>query len=151
MNELIQKVFPNPIIVIYQNGNEYMLSTAMKRLNKVERSKSVIDSMQTTSWFRIDTLHDALLSKINYQKKNLKDFYESFDYIISAEYVASITGFVPDVIDFSIKAKSIAIQQLLDEKNRYIQQELEESSMQGKMECHIKIKEIEKKLELLSK
>ena len=149
LNENIQKVFPNPIIVIYKNGNEYMLSTAMKRLNKVEKGKSVIDSIQTSGWFKLDPLHNELLSKINYQKKNIKEFYESIDYLISAEYVAKVTGQVPESIDFMIKTKSLAIQQLLEEKNKWILQEQEESSMQGKMQCHMKIKEIEQKLEVL--
>ena len=150
LNENIQKVFPNPIIVIYKNVNEYMLSTAMKRLNKVEKGKAVIDSIQTSGWFKLDSLHDELLSKINYQKKNIKEFYESIDYLISAEYVAKITGKVPESIDFMIKTKSLAIQQLLEEKNKWILQEQEETSMQGKMQCHIKIKEINQKIENLS-
>jgi hypothetical protein len=65
--------------------------------------------------------------------------------------VAKVTGKIPETIDFTIKAKSLTIQQLLEEKNKLLAQEEEESSMQGKMTCHIKIKEIEQKLEILSK
>jgi hypothetical protein len=151
VNEELQKVFPNPIVAVYQYGNKYMLSTAMKRLSKTEKGKTVIDTIQTTDWFMLDELHDGLLSKISYQKKNLKDFYQSIDYVISAEYVAKVTGKIPETIDFTIKAKSLTIQQLLEEKNKLLAQEEEESSMQGKMTCHIKIKEIEQKLEILSK
>ena len=149
LNEVVQKVFPNPIIVIYKYGNQYLLSTAMKRLHKVEVGRTVIDSIQTTNWFGMDQLHADLLSRITYNRRDLKDFYESIDYIISAEYITQLSGHVPAVIDFSIKAKSLMIQQLLDERRRYVKQEEEESSMQGKMQCHMKIKEIDQKLEVL--
>ena len=82
-------------------------------------------------------------------KKNLKELYESIDYILSAEYVSLITNKVPETIDFTMKAKSLMIQELLEEKNRLIQQEKEESSMQGKMQCHMNIKDIDAKLEKL--
>ena len=94
-------------------------------------------------------MHNDLLSKINYDKKNLKEFYEQIDYILSAEYVALITNNVPEVIDFTIKSKSIMIQELLAKKKELEEQEKEESSMQGKMQCHMDIKAIEDKLEKL--
>ena len=147
LNELIQRVFPNPIIVIYEYGAEFLLSTAMKRLHKVEKGKMVVDSIQTTDWFRLDKQHVQLLSKIQLNQKNLRAFYESIDYILSAEYIVKVMGVVPEVIDFSIKAKSLAIQQLLEEKSKWQNSELEATSMQAKMQCHIKIKEIENKLE----
>ena len=147
LNEEIQRVFPNPVVVIYEYQDKYLLSTALKRKNKLDDKKSVIDSIQTTNWFKLDSMHDELLSKINYEKNNLKEFYEQIDYILSAEFVALITNKVPEQIDFTIKSKSIMIQVLLTKKKELIEQEKEESSMQGKMQCHIQIKQIEEMLE----
>ncbi len=147
LNEEIQRVFPNPVVVIYKYQDKYLLSTALKRKNKLDDKKSVIDSIQTTDWFKLDSMHDELLSKINYEKNNLKEFYEQIDYILSAEYVALITNKVPEQIDFTIKSKSIMIQELLAKKKELIEQEKEESSMQGKMQCHMQIKQIEETLE----
>ena len=147
LNEEIQRVFPNPVVVIYKYQDKYLLSTALKRKNKLDDKKSVIDSIQTTDWFKLDSMHDELLSKINYEKNNLKEFYEQIDYILSAEYVALITNNVPEQIDFTIKSKSIMIQELLVKKKELIEQEKEESSMQGKMQCHMQIKQIEEMLE----
>lgn len=146
LNEEIQKVFPNPIIVIYKYQDKYLLSTALKRRNKLDSDKSVIDSIQITDWFKFDSLHDELLSKIDYKKRNLKDFYESIDYILSAEYIVLITKKVPEVTDFTIKEKSIMIRELLEKKEYLVRREKEETSMQGKMQCHIEIKSIEDKL-----
>ena len=125
------------------------LEIVENRLNKIEKGKSVIDSIQTTEWFTLDELHKELLNRINFNKRDLKDFYESVDYIISAECLTKLNGKVPEKIDYSIKAKSGMVQRLLEEKNKYIEQEKEESSMQGKMQCHMKIKEINEKLERL--
>lgn len=147
LNEEIQKSFPNPIVVVYKHFDKYLISTALKRNNKLEKNKSVIDSIETTSLFKLDDIHVDLLSKYNYQKKNLKELYELIDCIVCAEYVTLITNNVPEIIDYTVKEKSIKIQELLQEKNRLIQQEKEETSMQGKMQCHIDIKEIEEKLE----
>lgn len=147
LNEEIQRVFPNPVIVVYEYKENYLLSTALKRKNKLDNKKSVIDSITTTEWFKLDSMHNDLLSKINYDKKNLKEFYEQIDYILSAEYVALITNNVPEVIDFTIKTKSIMIQELLAKKKELEEQEKEESSMQGKMQCYMQIKQIEEKLE----
>ena len=147
LNEEIQRVFPNPVIVVYKYKENYLLSTALKRKNKLDNKKSVIDSITTTEWFKLDSMHNDLLSKINYDKKNLKEFYEQIDYILSAEYVALITNNVPEVIDFTIKSKSIMIQELLAKKKELEEQEKEESSMQGKMQCYMQIKQIEESLE----
>jgi len=146
LNEEIHKTFPNPIVVIYKFQDKYLLSTALKRRNKLDINKSVIDSIQTTDWFKLDELHSVLLSRINYQKRSLKELYESFDYILSAEYVSLVSNKVPEVIDFTIKEKSIKIQELLEKKKHLIEQEKEESSMQGKMQCHMDIKAIEEEL-----
>ena len=123
LNEEIQRVFPNPVIVVYEYKENYLLSTALKRKNKLDNKKSVIDSITTTQWFKLDSMHNDLLSKINYDKKNLKEFYEQIDYILSAEYVALITNKVPEVIDFTIKAKSLMIQELLARKKELEEQE----------------------------
>lgn len=146
LNEEIQKSLPNPTVVVYKYFDKYLISTALKRNNKLEKNKSVIDSIETTSWFKLDNNHIELLSKYNYQKKNLKELYELIDCIVCAEFVALITNNVPEIIDYTVKEKSIKIQELLQEKNSLIQQENEESSMQGKMQCHMRIKEIEDEL-----
>ena len=143
LNEEIHKTFPNPIVVIYKSQDKYLLSTALKRKNKLDINKSVIDSIQTTDWFKIDELHSELLSRINYQKRSLMELYESFDYILSAEYVSLVSNKVPEVIDYTIKEKSLKIQGLLEKKKQLIEQEKEESSMQGKMKCHMDIKAID--------
>ena len=46
-----------------------------------------------------------------------------------------------------MKSKSVMIQRLVEERNKLLAQEDDESSMQGKMRCHMKILEIEQKLE----
>ena len=55
VNEQLQKVFPNPLILIYEYGDKYALSTALKRINKVDSDKSVIEEFQLTNLFELDS------------------------------------------------------------------------------------------------
>lgn len=147
LNDELQRIFPNPAIMIFASGSKYMVGTAMKRLSRNEKGKMVIDSTQTTSWFALDDEHNALLDRIDYDQRNLKEIYEHFDYLMSAEYVLRVTGKIPDKIDFTIKSKSVMIQRLVEEKNKWLAQEKQESSMQGKMQCHMRISDIQKQLD----
>lgn len=147
LNDELQRIFPNPAIMIFASGGKYMVGTAMKRLSRSEKGKMVIDSLQTTSWFALDDEHNALLDRIDFNQRNLKEIYEHLDYVMSAEYVLRVTGKIPDKIDFTIKSKSVMIQRLVEEKNKWLAQEKQESSMQGKMHCHMRILEIEKQLD----
>ena len=78
---------------------------------------------------------------------NVMSIAAPIDYVASAEYVLRVTKRIPEIIDFSIKSKSVMIQRLVEERNKLLAQEDDESSMQGKMRCHMKILEIEQKLE----
>ena len=147
INEFIHRAFPNPSILIYQIGSKYYLSTALKRINKQDKAKTVIDDIQITDIFLLDDNHIALLKHITYSVKDLKQFYENIDYIVSADYLLETTGKIPKVIDFTIKSKSLMIQQLLNEK-RKCQAELKLAiSVREKMELNSRIKDIDKTLE----
>lgn len=51
VNEQLHKVFPNPIIIVYEYNNKYSISTALKRLNKLEKGKTVIEEIQLSNMF----------------------------------------------------------------------------------------------------
>ena len=147
INEFVHRAFPNPTILVYQIGSKYYLSTALKRINKQDRNKTVIDDIQITDDFLLDDNHISLLSHISYSVKDLKQFYENIDYIVSADYILKTTGRIPEPIDFTVKSKSLMIQQLLTEK-RKCQADLKlATSVREKMELNSRIKDIDKTLE----
>ena len=147
VNEQLQKVFQNPIVIIYEFNNKYAISTALKRLNKLEKGKTVIEEIQLSNFFELDDAHIQLLNKHSYNFNNLKEYYENVNNLVATEELVDLTGVVPKVIDETVKVKSIKIKQLLKQKKDLEDAYKEADSMQERMTIHMKIKEIEKKLE----
>lgn len=149
INEQLQKVFPNPIIIFYEFKNKYAISTALKRLNKLEKGKTVIEEIQLSSIFELDDKHIQLLNKHSYDFNNLKNYYEGVNNLVATEELVDLTGIVPEVIDETAKDKSTKIKQLLRQKKELEEAYKEADSMQERMSIHMKIKEIEHKLEVI--
>lgn len=116
VNEQLQKVFPNPIVIFYEFNNKYAISTALKRLNKLEKGKTVIEEIQLSNFFELDDAHIQLLNKHSYNFNNLKEYYENVNNLVATEELVDLTGVVPKVIDETVKVKSIKIKQLLKQK-----------------------------------
>ena len=149
VNEQLQKVFPNPIVVFYEFGNKYAISTALKRLNKLEKGKTVIEEIQLSDFFELDDKHIELLNKHSYDFDNLKVYYEGVNNLVATEELVDLTGVVPEVIDETVKAKSTKIKQLLRRKKELEDAYKEADSMQERMSIHMKLKEIDKQLEAI--
>ena len=149
INEQLQKVFPNPIVIFYKFGNKYAISTALKRLSKLEKGKTVIEEIQLSDFFDLDEKHIELLNRHSYNFNNLKSYYEGLNNLVATEELVDLTGVVPEVIDETVKQRSAKIKGLLKQKK-----ELEESykyadSMQERMKIHMNIKELERELEVI--
>ena len=147
INEQLQKVFPNPIVIFYKFGNKYAISTALKRLSKLEKGKTVIEEIQLSDFFDLDEKHIELLNRHSYNFNNLKSYYESLNNLVATEELVDLTGVVPEVIDETAKAKSSKIKQLLRQKKELEEAYKEADSMQERMSIHIKINDINKQLE----
>lgn len=148
VNEQLQKVFQNPIVIIYEFNNKYAISTALKRLNKLEKEKTVIEEIQLSNFFELDDVHIQLLNKHSYNFNNLKEYYENVNNLVATEELVDLTGVVPKVIDETVKVKSIKIKQLLKQKKDLEDAYKEADSMQERMSTYMKIKEIEKQLDV---
>lgn len=69
-------------MIIYELENKYKISTAIKRLSKSEKDKTVIEEIRSTPWLDINNLKDnekifiesISLNKLPYT--NLFDFYK---------------------------------------------------------------------------
>jgi hypothetical protein len=78
IDQKIQSTIPQPLIVFYHNGLKYLLSIPSKRINKIYRSKSVVESAWLTEPF--DEL-DFITFLVNHfdekaaYRYHLKDFY----------------------------------------------------------------------------
>ena len=82
ISKIINNTIPNPIVIIYELENKYKISTAIKRLSKSEKDKTVIEEIRSTPWLDINKLKDnekifiesISLNKLPYT--NLFDFYK---------------------------------------------------------------------------
>lgn len=82
ISKIINNTIPNPIVLIYDLENKYKISTAIKRLSKSEKDKTVIEEIRSTPWLDINNLKDnekifiesISLNKLPYT--NLFDFYK---------------------------------------------------------------------------
>ena len=82
ISKIINNTIPNPIVIIYELENKYKISTAIKRLSKSEKDKTVIEEIRSTPWLDINDLKDnerifiesISLNKLPYT--NLFDFYK---------------------------------------------------------------------------
>lgn len=143
VNELFHKAFPNVVLMTYQIGDKYAISTAPKRLNQVEKGKTVIEEIQLTDFFSLQGEFEKLLNKISYDFINLKEFYQFLNNLVAAETIIKLTDKCPEVIDLSIKDKCSKIQELLRQKKVLELQMKEADSMQEKANLHVELKELE--------
>ena len=133
LNELLQGLFPNPCVFVYQIGEKYAFSTALKRINKNNLSKSVIESIELTNFFKMDSNHTELISKVETSSKNLMIYYKQLDNLIASEEI--------------IKLLAQEIKRLLKQRKELETELKEADSMREKMSLTMKIKEINHKLE----
>jgi len=147
INEIIQHKFADPAVVIYVCGQKYSISTALKRINQNDKTKSTIEEIQMTNFFLEDEKHCELFNCISYQCKDLKKFYESIDCIISANYLLEVAGKYPEKIDSSVKEKSKVIQEKLIRLKTYKDNIKNASSIREKMELNSNIKKIQKEID----
>ena len=82
ISKIINNTIPNPIVIIYELENKYKISTAIKRLSKSEKDKTVIEESRSTPWLDINNLRDnekIFIDSISLKKlpyTNLFDFYK---------------------------------------------------------------------------
>ena len=94
ISKIINNNIPNPLVIIYEFDKQYSISTAIKRLSKTEKNKTIVEESNTTSWLNISNLSEndkkfidsISISKIPYT--NLFDFYKT---IIFATLYSSIS------------------------------------------------------------
>lgn len=73
LSSLIHSAFPEPTILIYKIQDSYYISLAVKRINKVEEGKTVVEDVITTQISEFVPEQQLSLQEIS--GKNLMEFY----------------------------------------------------------------------------
>ena len=50
IDNILHRLFPNPLIIVYEYNEEYCFSSSVKRINKVDNSKAVITDIYNTTF-----------------------------------------------------------------------------------------------------
>lgn len=156
--ELIQKYIQYPMLIIIEHNNSIKINAAIKKINKVDNSKLVIDEMIYTDWINkdeltekeIDFLKSLSISKFN--TNNLFTIYEG--------YINSIKSFIAAKYKDEFEVKSIdEVSKDIEVLDKITKLENEviglrnnikkETNIGSKVELNVKIKKIEKEIESL--
>lgn len=159
ISKIINNNIPNPLVIIYEFDKQYSISTAIKRLSKTEKNKTVVEESNTTNWLDISSLSEndkkfiesISLGKIPYT--NLFDFYKTINNKI---YMFNMSDKIGEYEDISDK-KTLEESKQISEKIERLEVELKktlskmkrESQFNKKMELNVKAVEINKEIENL--
>lgn len=152
INEKLHAAFPNPLIIIYLTTDKVRVSLAPKRINKLTKDKSVIESVYSTSAFVIDEKHRDFLGLLNVsdvKALNLKDFYEKLTDIVYSERLIELIGSFPRQIPKTMNLKQ-SIKKIEDETsnlNELNSNYKQATMMSEKMDYHMKIKNKEHEID----
>ena len=94
LSNLIHSAFPEPTILIYQKVNTYYVSLAEKRINKVEKDKTVVEEVVLCKIS--DKVKDSQISLISISGKDLKEYYSNLVTWLYKLKVLSITKIYPE-------------------------------------------------------
>lgn len=156
--ELIQKYIQYPMIIIVEHDNSIKINVAIKKINKVDNSKLIIDEMIYTDWINKEELTDKereflkSLSIINFNTNNLFSVYEG--------YVNCVRSFIAAKYKNEFELKSInevsndieVLDKITNLENQVINLRnniKKETNMGSKVELNVKIKKIEKEIKNL--
>ena len=159
ISKIINNSIPNPLVIIYEFDKEYCISTAIKRLSKTEKNKTVVEESNITDWLNINNLSEndkKFIDSISLRKipyTNLFDFYKTINDKI---YIFKISDKIIGYEDISDKktleeSKQISeqIEKLEDELKKTIRNLKKENQFNNKMELNIKATDLEKKIKEL--
>ena len=159
ISKIINNTIPNPIVLIYDLENKYKISTAIKRLSKSEKDKTVIEESRSTPWLDINNLKDnerifiesISLNKLPYT--NLFDFYKVMNDKI---YIFEKSLEFGEYKDINNK-EELRLNKEISEKIEKLEADLKktiiklkrENQFAKKMELNVKATELQKEIDEL--
>lgn len=94
LSNLIHSAFPEPTVLIYQKVNINYISLAVKRINKVEKDKTVVEEVILCKIS--DNATDIQISFKSISGKDLKEYYSNLVTWLHKLKVLSITNIYPE-------------------------------------------------------
>lgn len=93
IDETFHRMFPNPVIIVYLLDDEIAYSTSLKRLNKVESNKIVVENIYNTTFNIQKYFYDKIKEIMNSKKiTDLFELYKQIDDTIYLQMLYQTTG-----------------------------------------------------------
>lgn len=96
---VIHPCFPNPTVLLFENGGEVCLSCAVTRMSQAERGATVVEEISSTGGFDpADPLYAPLLADLALDRMPQGDLYEyvwEFSWRLRLGRLAGSLGFYP--------------------------------------------------------
>lgn len=156
--ELLQKYIQYPMIIIIENGNFIRINAAIKKINKIDSSKLIIDEMIYTDWINFESLKEKEISF--FKSLNISQFNTNSLFDIYNGYINSIKSFIAARYSDEFEVKSgeeLSNDIEILEKINNLENEVinlknnmkKETNMGTKVELNVKIKRLQKQIESL--
>ena len=149
IQEIIHGALPNPTVIVFYLNEDVLISTCMKRLNKVDKVSAVLGEIHHSQWMNFETENESIkefiktvhLSNISFL--NFLEFYKEMDLAVQALQNSIIVGSFQIVKDEQ--------QQIIHEINR-IEQEInklkvaikKETQFNKKVDFNVNIQQLTK-------
>ena len=96
---VIHPCFPNPTVLLFENGGEACLSCAVTRMSQAERGATVVEDVTSTGGFDpADPLYTSLLADLALNRMPQGDLYEyvrELSWLLRLGCLTSSLGFYP--------------------------------------------------------
>lgn len=142
IDNILHRLFPNPLIIVYEYNEEYCFSSSVKRINKVDNSKAVITDIYNTTFNVQSNFYEIVTNIFNDRKiKDIYELYKSIDDCIYYQMLYQITNrFDYSLSIEEIKSKYKQIDEL-EKENRQLRINYNSEKNKAKqMDLYIKIK-----------
>lgn len=156
ISKIINNNIPNPLVIIYEFDKEYSISTAIKRLSKTDKNKTVVEESNTTNWLNINYLTEndkKFIDSISLRKIPYTNLFEAYKTINDKIYIFKMSDKIGEYEDISDKNTLEESKQILKrlevELKKILTKMKKESQFNKKMELNIKATEINNQIEEL--
>lgn len=161
VEEVVHGALPNPVVIVFHLNENLLVSTCMKRLNKVDKSSVVLGDIHRTSWLNLENdtqIQNQFIKTIHVSNLNFNNFYvfyKEIDLAVEAAQNAETIGGFHIVRDHQKhEQQQKIIQQIKDLELEVIKLKSaikKETQFNKKVELNVKIQQIKKRTDQLKK
>lgn len=161
LEKMIHKSLPNPVVILFTENEKMLVSTCIKRLNKVKKTEVVLERIHCTRRFLVDEQDEVVgkfidaITLTNLSFTNFFEFYKEIDLAVKAFQDFSVIGkFKIIKEDEERKRMEMIIEQIKDFEQEYKKTMIaikKESQFNKKVELNMRAQNIKKQIEMLKR